>query len=84
MKYYKTDYDDLELFVSAFKVGADAFVHEKNEDEWWSAKVEFADDLSENDYRESYSDVDGEFITDDTSYFVGLEVDEMVEKPKVL
>ena len=83
MNVYKCDYDDIELFVSAFKVGADAFFHNKADDAWYSAKVEFCDDLSEDDYRESFSDVDGEFITAKTAYYVGLEIGDKVN-PKDL
>ena len=80
MDVYKSEYDNMDLFVSDFRVGAEAFVHDKDDDIWYSAKVEFCDDLSEDDYRESYSDVDGEFITKNTSYYVGLETFDEVKR----
>ena len=78
--WIESDYDNMTLYVTAFCVGADAKVWDKDEKEMRFGKVAEVIDW----YKEKYDDnpmldrgydADGEFITDDAIMFVGIVFD---------
>ena len=73
-KFYSSCYDNMDLYVKSFNTGAEAYYHDKKDNKWYLCKVDYIG----NELPSPNSDVDGEFITDDTSVCVGLHIVEQL------
>jgi len=82
---YESDYEDFELYViDEFKIGARAYVFDKEEGEWHQGyvvdiKEGAAAYEDENDFNadvaDTKGDYTGDFQTDFGSYYVGIKVE---------
>ena len=83
MNVYQSEYDDSILYVSDFKEGSIGYVHVYNEDkekmQWYECVVKSVRELPGGN-----SDFEGEFVTDNDTYYVGLDVvKELDERPDI-
>ena len=72
MKVYETHYDDIEMYVSDFKIGAPGYVWMDSEG-WCEITVTYVDSYDINNRPENLphkGNFSGEFITDDGCYWI--------------
>lgn len=73
MNVYQSEYNDAILYVSEFKDGAIGYVRayddEKEKMQWYECIVKSVRELPGGN-----SNFEGEFVMDDDTYYVGLDV----------
>ena len=85
MKVYEADYDDIEMYVSDFKIGAPGYVWMDGEG-WCEVKVTYVKSYNINNEPENLphkGNFSGEFITDDGCYWICMDFVKEVSNDEV-
>ena len=76
MNAYKSEYDAFSMYVGNFMEGATGYVHVYDEeDRWYEGVIRSVREIPGGN-----ADFECEFITDDDTYYVGLDIMKRLKK----